>query len=96
MSETLRGDLDAAGHTAIGVTVLCPGLVRTAIGEQALSQYGNTRAGTNLARVLEPAQVAAAALTGIERDQLFVTPSPGSRDRFAQRVERVFAAWDPT
>lgn len=94
MSETLRADLDAAGHSAIGVTVLCPGLVRTAMGEQAISQYGEARDGTNLARILEPAQVAEAALAGIERDQLFVAPSPGSRDRFVQRVERVLAAWD--
>ena len=104
LSESLRADLDMAGATGVGVTILCPALVRTPMGERALDYFAHASppgdrerigSGPNLASVLEPAELAAAALQGIEENRLHVTPTPGSRDRFVKRVQPILDNWWP-
>ncbi|WP_175839310.1 SDR family oxidoreductase [Burkholderia anthina] len=103
LSETLRADLDLAGATAIGVTVLCPSIVSTTMGERALSfltqSTGDRNAagsGPNLANVVTPEAVAKAAMLGIERNVRHVTPTPGSRDRLLKRVQPILDNWQIT
>src|SRR5207253_5409058 len=71
LSEILRADLDMAGASAIGVTILCPAVVRTAMGDRAVNLFSNSKStsdrgvigsGPNLANVLEPSDVADAAI----------------------------------
>lgn len=105
LSETLRADLDMVGASAIGVTVLCPSLVKTDMGDRALNFFADATAketgdrsrigsGPNLATVLDPAYVADAALRGIEKGRLYVTPTPGSKDRFMKRVQPIMDFWE--
>ncbi|WP_321792491.1 SDR family oxidoreductase [Burkholderia pyrrocinia] len=103
LSETLRADLDLAGATAIGVTVLCPSIVGTTMGERALTflkQSAGDRSaigsGPNLANVITSEAVAKAAMLGIEKNLLHVTPTPGSRDRFLKRVQPILDNWQIT
>lgn len=103
MSETLRADLDLTGAGAIGVTILCPSLVRTAMGARALGLFSTAAdvegrrqigSGPKLSNVLEPAELAEAAVRGIERNRLYVTPTPGSRERFVKRIQPILDSWD--
>ena len=106
ISETLRTDLDHAGHEAVGVTVLCPALVRTQMGERALGSHRANNpsvgsvasiqrgSGPNLAAIIEPETVANLAIEGIEKNRLYVFPTPGSRERFDRRTALIAAALD--
>lgn len=103
LSETLRADLDLAGHHGIGVTVLCPSLVMTDMGRRALGVFDRTGtleerksvgSGPDLAAVLEPDALAAAALDGIEAGHRYVLPTPRSRDRFVKRIRPILDAFD--
>ncbi|MBB4614308.1 SDR family NAD(P)-dependent oxidoreductase [Novosphingobium taihuense] len=86
LSETLRADLEAAG-SAIGVTVLCPGLVKTAINSDptiaALIPPD--------AVFLEPADVARQVVSAIERDQLYLATHHGSDELVRTRQEQVLS-----
>jgi NADP-dependent 3-hydroxy acid dehydrogenase YdfG len=100
ISETLRADLDLAGATSVGVTVLCPSLVKTEMGERALRFFNESAAeretvgsGPNLGNMLMPDVLAEAAMKGIEQGLLHVTPTPGSRDRFLKRIQPILDAW---
>jgi NAD(P)-dependent dehydrogenase (short-subunit alcohol dehydrogenase family) len=103
VSETLRSDLDLAGHTDIGVTVLCPSVVMTDMGRRALELFAssetlegrkNIGSGPNLAAVIEPEMMAAMAIEGIEAGRMYVTPTPASRDRFLKRIQPILNAFD--
>jgi NAD(P)-dependent dehydrogenase (short-subunit alcohol dehydrogenase family) len=101
LSEMLRADLQLSGNAPIDVTVLCPAVVKTEMGDRALGFFANSNSpgdrgqigsGPNLASVLDPNDVAADALRGIEEGRLYVTPTPGSRERFQKRVQPIFDA----
>jgi NAD(P)-dependent dehydrogenase (short-subunit alcohol dehydrogenase family) len=103
LTETLRADLDNIGATSIGVTLLCPAVVRTAMGERALGLLTDAHSaasanavgsGPNLASVLEPADVAVAALQGIAAGKLYVMPTPDSKARFMKRVQPILNAFE--
>lgn len=103
LSETLRADLDLGGHGQIGVTILCPSVVMTDMGRRALGVFdasGDAAAragvgsGPDLSAVLEPAALAEAAIAGIEAGQLYVTPTPRSRDRFLGRIRPILDAFE--
>jgi short-subunit dehydrogenase len=71
-SQAVRAEARALG---VNVTVACPGLVRTGIGERNV--YWNVRKTEYLARLplrwaLEPAQAAAAILRGVARNRRIV------------------------
>ena len=102
-SETLRADLDLAGHKGIGVTVLCPSVVMTAMGRRALGAFSSSRtlearqsvgSGPDLSAVIEPEALAAAAVEAIDDGRMYVTPTPASRDRFLKRVKPILDAFD--
>ena len=104
MAETLRADLDAAGAGTIGVTIVCPSLVRTAMGERAQGLFTTTSGSDRRAsigsapdpsNVLEPGDLAEAALRAIEDNRLYVTPTPGSRERFVKRIQPILDSWGP-
>jgi NADP-dependent 3-hydroxy acid dehydrogenase YdfG len=96
VAESLRVDLDLAGATGVGVTLLCPALVRTEMGERVMRQFTPAAgSGLNLATKLEPSELARLALEGIEQNRLHVTPSPGSRERFLKRVQPILDNWWP-
>lgn len=105
LSEVLRADLDQAGFGDIGVTLLCPSLVRTPMGERALGLFGASGSeqeaaqreagkGPDLSAMLTVEAIAAVALEGIEADRLYVLPTPGARQRFDARIRRLEAAFD--
>lgn len=100
--ETLRADLDMTGAAAIGVTIVCPGVIRTAMGDFAVNLYrqskGNRAAigsGPDLANSLDPAQVAAAAVSGVESGNLYVISHSGSRQRILKRVQPILDSCPP-
>ena len=96
LAESLRLDLDLVGATAVGVTLLCPALVRTEMGERVMRQFTpDSGSVMNLASKLEPSELARLALEGIEQNRLHVMPSPGSRERFLKRVQPILDNWWP-
>jgi NAD(P)-dependent dehydrogenase (short-subunit alcohol dehydrogenase family) len=104
MTETLRADLDAAG-SAIGATVLCPGAVRTPLGQSAVEQFRKitasrgpgqgpdrtSSAGLADAGLMDPHDVAKSALRAIEANRLYAIPSPGSEARIRSRIDRLLS-----
>ncbi|MGZ3339083.1 MAG: SDR family NAD(P)-dependent oxidoreductase [Reyranella sp.] len=108
MSEGLAMQLKPLG---IGVTVLCPGFVRTRIsgsGRNRPKSYGPARApdpasaagslAAESARLqaagLDPAEIAAQALTAIREDELYVFTHPEMHDEVKQRFAAIVAAMD--
>jgi NAD(P)-dependent dehydrogenase (short-subunit alcohol dehydrogenase family) len=108
LSEGLAMQLKPLG---IGVTVLCPGFVRTAIsgsGRNRPDRYGATqvpdpasaagRLAAESARLqqagLDPAEIAAQALTAIREDELYVFTHPEMHDEVKQRFAAIAAAMD--
>lgn len=104
MSEALAVQL--APHS-IGVSVLCPGFVRTGIGESDRNRPGRygeahpvdppsrtaaVRAG--IAAGLEPDRVADCVLAAIRDDELYVFTHPGMRARAEERFSAILAAMD--
>ena len=102
LSEAIRGDL--AGER-IGVTVLCPGPVKTNIHElaknrperfaanaafQAAAQRLGGRATSQL--WMEPAEVGARILTAIHNDELYVITHGEWRPAVIARHEAILAA----
>jgi NAD(P)-dependent dehydrogenase (short-subunit alcohol dehydrogenase family) len=101
ISEALRDEL-AERAPRVGVSVVCPGGVRTRLAESgprnrpaALTpDYGKAVAGAQrraLSGVLEPAAVADATLAAIEADRLHVFPSSDTLDWIQARVSRLMA-----
>jgi NAD(P)-dependent dehydrogenase (short-subunit alcohol dehydrogenase family) len=78
MSEVLRGEMSRHG---VGVSVLCPGLVRT-----------NLSPGMDDG--IDPAIVGRAVVDAIRADELYVITHPEHRPLVAARVEQLLAAFD--
>jgi NAD(P)-dependent dehydrogenase (short-subunit alcohol dehydrogenase family) len=100
MSEGLAGELQPLG---IGVTVLCPGWVRTRILESRRNRqerYGPTPA-QNPSRyptlpdgAMEPEAVAERVLAAIRNEELYAFTHPEMRDALTERFEAILAAYD--
>jgi len=100
MSEGLAGELRPLG---IGVTVLCPGWVRTRILESRRNRqerYG-PRPAQNLSRyptlpdgAMEPQAAAARVLDAIRDNELYAFTHPEMRDLLAERFQAILAAYD--
>jgi NAD(P)-dependent dehydrogenase (short-subunit alcohol dehydrogenase family) len=86
LSEILRADLDAAGAGQIGVTVLCPAVVDTAMGRYAVHLPANA---PRAAGMLSAEEVAIAAVDGIEAGRMYVTPTPNSKQRVLDRLKPI-------
>jgi NAD(P)-dependent dehydrogenase (short-subunit alcohol dehydrogenase family) len=108
LSESLR--LDLASH-GIGVSVLCPGPVKTGIlksernrpaelGASKLSRADvlAVMATTDAANTtfIEPDRAAAAVLDAVRRDELYVITHPGSRGLVEARTRGLLDAYDRT
>ena len=101
ISEGLRAELQPHG---IGVTVLCPGYVRTRIVDAARNRqprYGPhvaTRGGAAAAEMvnagIEPQAVAARALAAIHDNELYCFTHPDYRPWVEDRFARILAAFD--
>jgi NAD(P)-dependent dehydrogenase (short-subunit alcohol dehydrogenase family) len=106
MTEGLAMHLKPLG---IGVSVLCPGWVRTRITESArnrLERYGPTPTLGPASRAimaqitglvqsgLEPSEVAARVLAAIRADELYVFTHPKMRGEIEQRFGDILAAMD--
>jgi len=104
MSEGLAVELKPHG---IGVTVLCPGWVRTRIGESARNRpqrYGPAAApiqsplAAQIAELIrtgiDPGEVARQTLAAIREDQLYVFTHPEMRGAVEARFQGILAALD--
>jgi NAD(P)-dependent dehydrogenase (short-subunit alcohol dehydrogenase family) len=105
LTETLALELEQAG-SAVGVTVLCPGTVRTNIKHStrnrpaslapgALEDYDleqdSARQGD---RFLEPAEVGAIVVDAIKRGDLYAITHPEFFTRVEQRHEQLVQAFE--
>jgi NAD(P)-dependent dehydrogenase (short-subunit alcohol dehydrogenase family) len=85
MSEVLRAEMDPHG---VGVSVLCPGLVRTNLGrEEAEGQLAWDR--PEMEGGMDPALVGARVLEAIRNNELYVLTHGGYEARLAARADRV-------
>jgi len=99
LSETLQGEL-ASIAPAVGVTVLCPALTTTRIGDAARNapktlhlEKGRRlpRSGPATSEALDAGDVARQTLAAIEADRLYLAVGPRVRDRASARIERLLA-----
>ena len=109
ISETIRGEL---AQEQIGVSVLCPGPIRTNIHEVSKNrppQFGigdafreaqKSEAPVGFPSMMEPAQVGALVLNAVRNDELYIITHGEWRAGAAQRHADIMAAMpekvDPT
>jgi NAD(P)-dependent dehydrogenase (short-subunit alcohol dehydrogenase family) len=103
LSETLDAELEAEG-SAVGVSVLCPGFVRTNIftsgrnrparlGKQAKTPRPTADAQAAIEPLfIEPAQVADDVVDAIVHDKFWIFTHPQMLDSTAARHDRIMAA----
>jgi len=110
LSESMFSELRAAGHS-IGVSVLCPGWVRTRIMESERNRPeaprpdpGPQRPEAELFRQiveklieegLDPAEVGRLVADSIEADRFYVLPNPQWLNVVENRMQRILAQEDP-
>lgn len=95
LTETLNLELRQAAP-AVGATVLCPGLVDTAIGTNSAELGAIEENPTMSIRAmglpfLTAAEVAEAALAAVEGDIVHVAPGEGVAERARKRVDDLIA-----
>lgn len=106
LSETLRKDLEPRG---IGVSVLCPGMVRTRILESErtrpaqfdVKEQSAQAAATAHSEIMnlamntgiDPADVADLVVQGIRNNQFYLFPHPEMKDAVQVRVDEMLAAF---
>jgi NAD(P)-dependent dehydrogenase (short-subunit alcohol dehydrogenase family) len=91
VTETLNVELRSVSPL-LGATVLCPGLVNTALGatSAALVPPGAASTPENSGEItggIEPALVADAAFEAVEADRVHAVVGPGAADVARQRVD---------
>ncbi len=101
-SERLREELAEEG---IGVSVLCPGWVRTRLGESRRNrpaQYGGPvhqsrppRAVDAESRPLAPEEVGRLVVSGIRENRLYIHTASQWRERYEERFAHVLEDFDP-
>jgi len=106
LSESLRKDLEPKG---IGVSVLCPGMVRTRIlesertrpqefdvqddGAQAAAAAHSELMNLAMNTGIDPAEVADLVVQGIKDNQLYLFPHPEMKEAARARAEEMLAAF---
>jgi len=93
LSEVLRAEMAPHG---VGVSVLCPGLVRTNLGATT-SAAGSDRARTAQQTTdagIDPAVVGASVIDGIRANRLHIVTHGDYRAHVEKRMARVTAAFD--
>lgn len=107
ISESLAAEL---AEEPTGVTVLCPGFMRTQLHQSSLRRpdaFGGAKAGLVDPEAGDPdalpaaiqagfpaEQVAARAIAGVKAGELYVMTHAGLRASFAAKSEQVLAAYD--
>lgn len=108
LSETLYSDLQLVG-AAVGVSVLCPGWVKTRIHEAGRNRPARAAgedasgepegfsdvAATLIAGGLDPADVAGAVLDAVRTDRFYVLTHPAWEPMIAERAQRIVAHEQP-
>lgn len=102
LTESLQRELRPHG---IGVSVLCPMVVETAINENSARLLQKRAPGTTLQTpppadaiqggVIRPEEVAQRVVRGIERGWLYVLTHPEQREILRRRAARLDAMFDP-
>jgi NAD(P)-dependent dehydrogenase (short-subunit alcohol dehydrogenase family) len=99
LSEALRADLKPHG---VGVSVLCPGVIATALPTSARNRPAAlgggaapaaAPAGGAATQLMTPAQFAAQVMDAIEADRFFVSSHPEFRELVGQRNRAVDASY---
>jgi NAD(P)-dependent dehydrogenase (short-subunit alcohol dehydrogenase family) len=93
LSEVLRAEMAPHG---VGVSVLCPGLVRTNLGNTTIAA-GSDRIHANRMTTddgIDPAIVGAMVIDAIRENRLHIVTHGDYRGHVAARMERVLAAFD--
>ena len=105
LSETLAVELEQAG-SRVGVTVLCPGPVRTNIKASSRNRPAGLGPGAfrdfdleqdpsrKNDRWLEPAEVGAIVVDAVRRGELYAITHPEFFPRVEQRHQRLLAAFE--
>ena len=93
LSEVLRAELADSG---IGVSVLCPGLVTTNLGETTQKAGSDRIVRQSTEMGIDPALVGHCVIDGIRQNHLYMVTHGEYRDTVAQRMARVLAAFDRT
>jgi NAD(P)-dependent dehydrogenase (short-subunit alcohol dehydrogenase family) len=110
LTETLFADLQLAGHTGVGASVLCPGWVRTRIHEAGRNrpegQGGDVAIGLAsegmqefinevIASGLDPAVVADQVVNAVRGRQFYVLTHPAWNEAITRRTELIVEGSDP-
>lgn len=96
LSECLAVELADQG---VGVSVVCPGVVRTRLGERTAEILGEplrdpTSRPAPTSRSIEPIVVGRIILEGVQNNRLHVFTHPENRPRIERRFERVLRGFD--
>ncbi len=99
-SEALRTDLEPDG---IGVSILCPGPIRTKLAECDKHRPSDLPSAGNHSGVLwdmirdglDPIEVGEIVLRGVRANAPYIFTHPEWRDALEERFERVLAGFDP-
>ena len=91
LSEVLRAEMDRHG---VGVSVLCPGLVRTNIGLHGLSESEADAGRAIMAQGLDPSIVGGQVLDAIRRNELYIITHGEYGASVAERAARLQGAFD--
>jgi NAD(P)-dependent dehydrogenase (short-subunit alcohol dehydrogenase family) len=98
LSETVAQELKAQG-AAVGVSVLVPGLVRSAIGDSERNRpHGQRNAPPQLeqippGRMLEPIEVGRSVVTAIRNRELYIVTHPEMWPAVSERHAQIEAAF---
>jgi NAD(P)-dependent dehydrogenase (short-subunit alcohol dehydrogenase family) len=93
LAESLAGELGEQAP-GVGVTVVCPGMVRTPLTAPMLGPLPEPGQvdPVDSPSVLDPDVVAARMLEGVEADELYVMPSVGTAARIEERTADMLGA----
>jgi NAD(P)-dependent dehydrogenase (short-subunit alcohol dehydrogenase family) len=107
LSDTLKGDLALSG-ASIGVSVLCPGWVRTRINESDRNRPGGEADASDgelavlrelvdgfIAGGIDPASVAEQVHDAVVNDRFWIRTHPEMEPMVAQRCEAIIAGEPP-
>lgn len=87
LSESLLHDLHEK-QAPIGVSVLCPGAVTTALGTNSAALRGvNIAEPAKLAPGTEPAEIADIVLQAVKENRFWILTHPGYNELLSQRTE---------
>lgn len=112
LSETLWADLQIAGATNVGVSVLCPGWVQTRIHESGRNRPGidggappeateeqaamAAHVGSLIAEGLNPRQVADMVVDAVRTDRFYILTHPHWNGLISDRYDRILSGEGPT